>query len=88
MFGYVIGGFLIWEQPLAILLEDGTYLGVYFENLWLDGHGESNTVSATVVRFDASSVSVPEPGTIALFLLGLFCLWFAGRQQRHTTARL
>lgn len=78
---YVInGGHLTWLQPGAIDLGDGTFLSVSFENLFEFGIGNTTTVSATITRYDAAA-AVPEPGTAALLILGLFVLWLASRQR-------
>jgi hypothetical protein len=75
---YVLnGGHLTWIQPDLILLADGSYLGVAFENLFEFGIGNTTTVSATISRYAA----VPEPGTAALLLVGLLTLWFASRRR-------
>ncbi len=70
---------LSWIQPEAIELDDGTFLGVSFEDLYEFGIGNTFTVQATITRFDAAPV--PEPGTAALLMIGLFALWFASRQR-------
>ena len=69
---------LTWDQPDAIALDDGTFLGVSFEDLYELGIGNTFTVTATITRYDAAPV--PEPGTAALLMVGLFALWFASRQ--------
>lgn len=75
---YVLnGGHLTWVQPEAILLTDGSYLGVTFENLYEFGLGNTTTVSATISRYAA----VPEPGTAALLLVGVLALWFVSRRR-------
>lgn len=74
------GGYLTWNQPAAIDLGDGTFLGVAFENLFEFGIGNTTTVSATISRY--SIAAVPEPGTAALLVLGMMALWFASSRQR------
>ena len=78
--GVISGGGLYWnQQPDPVDLGDGTYLGVTFENLLELGLGNSTTVSATVTRYDA--VSVSEPSTLALLGLGLLGLAFSLRRR-------
>jgi len=76
------GGYLEWIQPDFFDLGDGTFLSISFEDLFEFGIGNSTTVSATISRVAA----VPEPGTTALFVVGLLTLWFASRRRlvRHS----
>lgn len=77
-FLYILnGGHLTWIQPDLIVLDDGSLLGVAFENLFEFGIGNTTTVSATISRYAA----VPEPATAALLLVGLLSLWFASRRR-------
>jgi len=78
-FGIVSGGSLYWDQPAVISLDDGSYLHVRFEDLYEIGFGNRTTVSATVLHSD--SIRVAEPGTLALFGLGLFGLGLAWRRR-------
>lgn len=83
LFGLISGGSLHWDQPDPIELNDGSWLHVTFEDVAVIGLGRSTTVSATVARYAAV---IPEPGTLALFGLGLVGLWFA-RQRRDGVSK-
>jgi len=64
---------------MPLVLADGTFLGVSFEDVFEFGIGNTTTVSATVSRYGAASV--PEPETAALLIVGLLALWFASRHR-------
>ncbi len=81
--GWFSAGTLIWDQPGSFELADGTFLGISFENLIEAGFGNTTTVSATAVRYQA----IPEPGTLALFGLGLLMLGAFHRRRKPSTVR-
>jgi len=82
--GWFSAGTLIWDQPGAIELADGTFLGIGFENLIEAGFGNTTTVSATVHRYQA----IPEPGTLALFGFGLLLLGVFHLRRKPTAGRV
>lgn len=86
-FGILSGGALNWvTQPGLFALEDGSQYSVSFANVSGLALG-AVTVGATITLLQGagtSAVSVPEPGPLILFGLGLLGVgFFAGRRQRR-----
>lgn len=74
---FVSAGGLEWNsQPGLIELADGSSFFLTFENLSGIQLGHKTTVSATVT---ANTISVPEPGTLALLGIGMLALGFRRR---------
>jgi hypothetical protein len=77
-------GSLNWiTQPGTFSLADGTSYSVVFQDLVGITVGTTATVKA-LLTLNAEPTGVPEPGTLALFGLGLLGLGFARKVKRQS----
>ncbi len=85
--GLISGGNLTWvTQPGVFSLGDGSQYSVTFANLSGVTLG-SAVVGATITLLQGGgAVSVPEPGTLTLFGLGLLGVGFLARRRQRQTA--
>ncbi|HEY5806878.1 MAG TPA: PEP-CTERM sorting domain-containing protein [Povalibacter sp.] len=82
----ITAGNLLWTaQPGSFSLTDGTTYSVLFENLSGITIGKNVDVRA-FLTLNTEPTGVPEPGTLALFGLGLLGVGLASR--RRTAAKL
>jgi len=86
-FGLISAGNLTWvTQPGVFSLGDGSQYSVTFANLSGVTVG-SAVVGATITLLQGgSAVSVPEPGTLSLFGLGLLGVGFLARRRQRRMA--
>jgi hypothetical protein len=85
--GFISGGTLNWvTQPGVFSLGDGSQYSVTFANLSGLTVG-SAVVGATITLLQGgAAVSVPEPGTLTLFGLGLLGVGFLARRRQRQMA--
>lgn len=77
------GGSLNWVNPLnEFSLADGTSYSVMFKDLHGIDWGSTVNVEAVVTLLKEPTAAVPEPGTLALFGLGLLGAGLATRRRR------
>jgi hypothetical protein len=87
--GILSGGNLSWTQPDNIYLADGTSFSVMFDDLHGIARGQRATVRAHLTlntEPGAVGVSVPEPGMLGLFGLGLLGVAFGARRRSRVRA--